>query len=132
MFTTENFLGSAPSCRANQSNITVIGGAFGRRQVLAFKVLQRLDLGPRGDDRSPEIKEVEEIGDLDAAQVGEADGEQRGTAAELEFTGVELCGVCVRRPFFERDRQSILLVELLCLDDRRQERAERGRTENDD
>ena len=48
--------------------------------------------------RSPVIEQVEEIGHLDAADVGEANRQQRRTAAKLEFAGVELGSVGVRRP----------------------------------
>ncbi len=58
--------------------------------------------------------------------------QQRCAAAELEFSRIELRRVGVRRALLERDRQSVLLVELLRLDDGGQERAERRRPEYDD
>jgi hypothetical protein len=52
--------------------------------------------------------------------------------AQLELPGVELRGIGVRRALLELDQETVLLVELLRLDHRRQECAQRRRAEYDD
>ena len=123
---------SAPSWRANQSNITKFVVPLAAATSLPSRSFSVLTSGRDGDDRAPEIEQVEQIRHLDAADIGETDRQQRGAAAELELAGVELRGVGVGRALLELDGEAVLLVELLRLDDRRQERAERRRAEHDD
>src|SRR5262249_6516172 len=110
----------------------IVGRALSGGEVLALDIPERIYLRARGDDRSPIIEQVEEIGDLDASYIGKSHGQQRGAAAELEFARIELCGISVRRALLEGDRQAVLLVRLRCLNNGRQERTERGRAEYHD
>ena len=109
-----------------------IRGRAGGGELLAFQILDRLDRRPRGDDGAPEVEQVEQILHLDAAGVGEADGQHCGAAADLELAGIELRGVGVGRPLDEFDIEAVLLIDLLGLDHRRHEGAERGEAEHDD
>ena len=121
-----------PSFLAKNSNITKFVVERGGGELLAFEILNRLDLWPRGDDGAPEIEQVEQVLHLDAARVREADGEHGGAAADLELAGVELRRVGVRRALDEIDIESMRGVELLRLDHRRHEGAKRREAENHD
>ena len=110
----------------------VVRGRARAGQLLALKVLQRLHVVARGDDRAPVVEQVEQVLHLDAAHVGETQRGQRGAAADLELTGVELRRVGVGRAFLEADVEPVRDVELLRLDHRRQQRAERGRRKDHD
>src|SRR5665213_1458606 len=109
-----------------------ISGRRGGSELLAFNILERLDLGPRGDDGAPVVKQIEQIFHLHAARVGKSDGQHRGATADLELAGIELRGVGIRRPFDEFDIEAMRLVELFGLDHRRHEGAERGKAEHHD
>ena len=104
----------------------------GAGDLLAFEVLERLDLRPRRDDRAPVVEQVEQVLHLDAANVAERDRLQRRAAADLELAGVELRRIGIRRALMERDVEPVRLVEFLRLDDGRHEGAERGRAEDED
>ena len=93
---------------------------LGGREILALEILQLLDVGPRRDNGAPEVEQVEEIRHLDAARIGKTDRQQRRAAADLEFAGIELRRIGIRRAFFELDGEPILLIEFLRLDHRRQ------------
>src|SRR5215475_13199076 len=109
-----------------------IRGRTSGSELFALEVFDRLDLGTRGDDGSPEIKQVEQILHLDAAGVGETDREHGGAAANLELTRVKLRRVGVRRALDELDIQSVRCVELLRLDHRWHEGAKGWKAEYHD
>ena len=109
-----------------------VRGRGGGGELLALQVLDRLDIRPRGDEGAPEVEQVEQIFHLHAARVGKPDGQHRGAAADLELAGIELRRVGVRRPLDEFDVEAVLGVELLRLDHRRHEGAERGEAEHHD
>jgi hypothetical protein len=94
--------------------------------------MERLHLGPRGHHGAPEVEQVEQVFHLDAAGVGQADREHGGAAADLELAGIELRGVGVGRSLDELDVEAVGRIELLGLDHRRHEGAERRKTEYDD
>src|SRR5262249_48849084 len=78
-----------------------IRGRTGGRELFALEILDRLDLRTRGDDRSPEVEQVEQILHLDTAGIGETHREHGGAAADLELTRVELRRVGVWRALDE-------------------------------
>ena len=95
-----------------------------RRRAVSLEILDGFHVRPGGHDRAPEVEQIEQIFHLHAALVGEADGEHRRAATDLELARVELRGVGVGRPLDEFDVEPVRLVELLGLDHRRHEGAE--------
>ena len=78
------------------------------------------------------VEQIEEIRHLDTARIGKTYRQQRRAAADLEFTGIELCRIGIRCTFFKLDGEPILLIEFLRLDHRRQKCAKRRRAEYHD
>ena len=76
------------------------------------------------------IKQVKQVRHLDAAVARHADREQRSGASDLEFPRVEFQDIGIRRALRELQIDAVALIELLRLDDRLEECAQRRLAED--
>ena len=115
MLTTWIFDLSTPSCLAKNSNITKLVVEAAAASCLPSRSLTVLISGREVTTVPQIVEQIEQVLHLDAARVGEADGEHRGAAADLELAGVELRGVGIGRPLDEFDVEAVRGIEVLAL-----------------